>query len=45
MRATFIHQLIILDFVIWEFVNWINLVQDRNKWRALVKTVMKLRVA
>jgi hypothetical protein len=25
-------------------VDWINLAQDRGQWRALVNTVMKLRV-
>jgi hypothetical protein len=25
-------------------VDWIELAQDRNQWRALVKTVMNLRV-
>jgi hypothetical protein len=25
-------------------VDWINLVQDRGRWRALVNTVMNLRV-
>jgi hypothetical protein len=25
-------------------VDWINLAQDRDRWRALVKTVMSLRV-
>jgi hypothetical protein len=28
----------------WEGVNWIHLAQDRDRWRALVKKVMKLRV-
>jgi hypothetical protein len=28
----------------WEGVDWIHLVQDRDQWRALVKTVMNLRV-
>jgi hypothetical protein len=28
----------------WEGVDWIHLVQDRDQWRALVKTVMKLQV-
>jgi len=25
----------------WEGVDWINLAKDRNKWCALVKTIMK----
>jgi hypothetical protein len=25
-------------------VDWVDLAQDREKWRALVNTVMKLRV-
>jgi hypothetical protein len=28
----------------WGDVNWIGLAQDRDKWRALVNAVMKLRV-
>jgi hypothetical protein len=28
----------------WDGVNWINLAEDRDKWRALVNTVMNLRV-
>jgi hypothetical protein len=28
----------------WSGMNWIDLAQDRNKWRALVKTVMNLPV-
>jgi hypothetical protein len=27
-----------------EEVDWIKLAQDRNRWRALVKTIMNLRV-
>jgi hypothetical protein len=25
-------------------MDWINVVQDRDRWRALVNTVMKLRI-
>jgi hypothetical protein len=28
----------------WEIVDWVNMVQDMNKWRVLVNTLMKLRV-
>jgi hypothetical protein len=28
----------------WDGVDWIDLSQDREHWRALVKTVMNLRV-
>jgi hypothetical protein len=28
----------------WGGVDWINLAQDRDRWRALVNTVMKLQV-
>jgi hypothetical protein len=28
----------------WGCMNWIDLAQDRNQWRALVNTVMNLRV-
>jgi hypothetical protein len=29
----------------WGSIDWINLVQDRDRWRALVNTVMNLQVA
>jgi hypothetical protein len=29
----------------WGGVDWIDLAQDRGRWRALVNTVMKLRVS
>ena len=28
----------------WGDMDWINLAQDRDRWRALVNTVMNLRV-
>jgi hypothetical protein len=28
----------------WDGMDWIDLAQDRNHWRALVNTVMNLRV-
>jgi hypothetical protein len=28
----------------WGSMNWIDLVQDRNQWRALVNMAMNLRV-
>jgi hypothetical protein len=38
---------IIMDLgeVGWSDVDWIGLAQDRNRWRALVNSVLNLRVS
>jgi hypothetical protein len=33
-----------LGEIAWDGVDWIDLAKDRNQWRALVSTVMNLRV-
>jgi hypothetical protein len=33
-----------LEEVGWEGVDWIDMAQDRDRWRALVNAVMNLRV-
>jgi hypothetical protein len=30
--------------ICWDGGDWIDLAQDRDQWRALVNTIMKLRV-
>jgi hypothetical protein len=34
-----------LQEVGWEDVDWIDMAQDRDRWRALVSAVMNLRVS
>jgi len=31
--------------IVWEGVDWIHLLRYRDQWRALVNTVMKLRLS
>jgi hypothetical protein len=33
-----------LRVIEWDGLDWIDLAQDRDQWRALVNTVMNLRV-
>jgi hypothetical protein len=33
-----------LRMIGWDGVDWIDLAQDRDQWRALVNTIMNLRV-
>jgi hypothetical protein len=37
---------IIINFrkIVWEIVDWIHLIQDRDKWRAPVNIILNLRV-
>jgi hypothetical protein len=35
----------ILRDIRWDGMDWIDLAQDRNQWRALVNAVMNLRVS
>jgi hypothetical protein len=30
--------------IVWDGGDWIDLAEDRDQWRALVKTVMNLQV-
>jgi hypothetical protein len=33
-----------ITMILWDGVDWVDLAQDRDHWRALVNTVMNLRV-
>jgi CRISPR/Cas system-associated protein Cas7 (RAMP superfamily) len=39
-----IEEVMDLTEIGWDGIDWIDLAQDRDRWRALVKTVMNLRV-
>jgi hypothetical protein len=44
-RHRWVHNIrMYLGEVGWGDVDWISLAQDRNRWRALVNTVLNLRV-
>jgi hypothetical protein len=44
LRRTWVNNIKIdLLEIVWGGVDWIGLAQDRDKWRALVNAVMKLR--
>jgi hypothetical protein len=30
--------------IIWDGVDWIDMAQDRDQWRALVNTVLNVRI-
>jgi hypothetical protein len=34
-----------VEEIVWGGVDWINLAQDRDKWRVLVNVVIKLQIA
>jgi hypothetical protein len=41
---TFLNILIKRELQVGESMDWIDLAQDRDRWRALVNAVMNLRV-
>jgi hypothetical protein len=44
-RSRLVDNIIIyLREIGWDGMDWIDLVQDRDQWRALVNTVMNLQV-
>jgi hypothetical protein len=44
-RRRWVHNIKMdLREIVWGGVDWIELAQDRNQWRALVNTVMNLRI-
>jgi hypothetical protein len=43
-RRVIIIIIIIIQLRQWDGMDWIDLAQDRNQWKALVNTVMNLRL-
>jgi hypothetical protein len=43
-RRRWVNVKINLREIGWASMNWIDVAQDRDKWRALVNTVINLRV-
>jgi hypothetical protein len=43
-RCRWVDNIKILREIGWDGMDWIDLAQDRDRWRALVNTVMNLRV-
>jgi hypothetical protein len=43
-RLTWVGNIKIYLKIGWEGMDWIDLAQDRDQWRALVNTIMNLRV-
>jgi hypothetical protein len=44
LLCTFTFVKLALREIGWDVMDWIDLAQDRDQWRALVNTVMNLRV-
>jgi hypothetical protein len=44
-KTTFFNIKIDLREIGWDGIDWVDLAEDRDQWRALVNTVLNLRVA
>jgi hypothetical protein len=43
-QSRFVYGFVSLREIGWDGVDWIDMAQDRDQWRALVNTVLNLRV-